>query len=99
MAEDNQIHLNGCEKDSDPEESHLIPDAQVNGVVFLKKIPETHLNGAKSCIITRRKNLYLIIVKKQTPLDTNELYNDTKTPKKNYNHILYFPLIASKFML
>ena len=25
------------EKDSDPEESHLIPDAQVNSMVFLKK--------------------------------------------------------------
>ena len=90
MAEDNQIHLNGCEKDGDPEESHLIPDAQVNGVVFLKKIPETHLSGAKSCIITRRKNLYLIIVKKQTPLDTNELYNDSKTPQRKLQpHIVF----------
>ena len=58
-------------------------------MVFLKKIPETHLSGAKSCIITQRTNLYLIIVKKQTPLDTNELYNDSKTPQKKQPHIVF----------
>ena len=89
MAKDNQIHLNGCEKDSDPEQSHLIPDAQVNGMVFLKKYQKLVSVEPKVVLLLEEKNLYLIIVKKQTPLDTNELYNDTKTPPKKKTTTTY----------
>ena len=41
-----------------PEDPHLIPDAQVNGVVFL---PENHLTAAHYCNINEAKHLYLII--------------------------------------
>ena len=40
------------------EDSHLIPDAQVNSVVFL---PENRLSAAHYCNINEAKHLYLII--------------------------------------
>ena len=41
--EDNQSHLSSSEREGNLEESHLIPDVQVDGVVFKKKYQQLAL--------------------------------------------------------
>ena len=47
VPEDNQGHLRGSESEGNAEESHLTPDVQVDGVVFIKT-PETRHSADNS---------------------------------------------------